>query len=416
MNSGVNPVNIIGATNDDDTAILSLQSDSKITFQSHSISWPSGTKETMTIDIANDKVGINQSSPDVDLHINGQLKIVDGTQGNNKVLTSDANGLASWKTPSSGGGSNMPVGSIIQFAGDTAPDGWLMCDGTYHRQDVYRELYQVISNTYDKDSQSGKFAVPDIRGRVPVGKHSTGTFNSLNKKGGVESHTLTKDQVPFLEHSHTMDLDNKFKYPDGTDSVWPESAHWHTIGQFHTPESTGQWSDPHSQVIHDGTVDDHKFVINGHTSKKINFKRKDPGTGNILKGSEPGGPQPAFKHHSYDRNWSQYFNRAQQHVPTTGRFESSTQANLVGIPVPDGEHVHTLSNGTDTAVGGGTSATSHTNVQPYIVLNYIIYYGTKSEVSHEDNIRGDNDYIGTPPPDEFRGDGDDIIDSDNHFQ
>ena len=150
------------------------------------------------------------------------------------------------------------MGSIIQFAGDTAPDGWLMCDGTYHRQDVYRELYQVISNTYDKDSQSGKFSVPDIRGRVPVGKHSTGTFNSLNKKGGVESVTLTKNQVPFLEHSHTMDLDNKFKYPDGTDSVWPESAHWHTIGQFHTAQS----SDPHSQVFHDGTVDDHKFVIN----------------------------------------------------------------------------------------------------------------------------------------------------------
>ena len=46
----------------------------------------------------NNKVGIGTTTPDERLHINGSIKIVDGTQGSGKVLTSDANGKASWST------------------------------------------------------------------------------------------------------------------------------------------------------------------------------------------------------------------------------------------------------------------------------------------------------------------------------
>lgn len=45
------------------------------------------------------KVGIGTNNPDERLHIAGAVKIVDGTQANNFVLTSDANGKASWKDP-----------------------------------------------------------------------------------------------------------------------------------------------------------------------------------------------------------------------------------------------------------------------------------------------------------------------------
>src|SRR5262249_35499108 len=44
-------------------------------------------------------VGIGTSSPDTKLHISGAIKVADGSQGAGKVLTSDANGLASWQTP-----------------------------------------------------------------------------------------------------------------------------------------------------------------------------------------------------------------------------------------------------------------------------------------------------------------------------
>ena len=50
-------------------------------------------------------MGIGTSSPVAKLDIIGNVKITDGTQGSGKILTSDANGLASWQTPGSGGSS-----------------------------------------------------------------------------------------------------------------------------------------------------------------------------------------------------------------------------------------------------------------------------------------------------------------------
>lgn len=57
-------------------------------------------------------VGIGTTSPLAKLDINGTLKVTDGTQGNGKVLTSDAAGLASWQTPQFPPGSNEPSVSI----------------------------------------------------------------------------------------------------------------------------------------------------------------------------------------------------------------------------------------------------------------------------------------------------------------
>lgn len=48
---------------------------------------------------ANNKIGIGTNTPDERLHVVGSIKMVDGNQANNYVLTSDANGKASWKAP-----------------------------------------------------------------------------------------------------------------------------------------------------------------------------------------------------------------------------------------------------------------------------------------------------------------------------
>ena len=49
----------------------------------------------------NNRVGIGTNTPDERLHINGSIKIVDGTQAAGRILTSDATGRASWVSPSS---------------------------------------------------------------------------------------------------------------------------------------------------------------------------------------------------------------------------------------------------------------------------------------------------------------------------
>lgn len=92
----------------------------------------------------------------------------------------------------------VPPGTVTAFAGKTAPNGWLMCDGQSYSISTYRDLYNAIGTTYGGYGQS--FQVPDLRGRFPVGK-DTGTFATLGGKGGEEKHTLTVAEMPAHQHS-----------------------------------------------------------------------------------------------------------------------------------------------------------------------------------------------------------------------
>ena len=67
----------------------------------------------------NNKVGIGTNTPDERLHVAGSVKIVDGTQGLGKVLTSDENGKASWKDPSS----SKAFGEIYRTSNLNLPSG-----------------------------------------------------------------------------------------------------------------------------------------------------------------------------------------------------------------------------------------------------------------------------------------------------
>jgi hypothetical protein len=56
-------------------------------------------------------VGVGTGAPDATFQVNGSFKLVDGNQSNGKVLTSDANGVATWQTASGGG---LPAGTSGQ--------------------------------------------------------------------------------------------------------------------------------------------------------------------------------------------------------------------------------------------------------------------------------------------------------------
>ena len=99
---------------------------------------------------------------------------------------------------------STPAGSMTMFGGAAAPEGWLMCDGTAYSTTTYPEyedLFAAIANTYG-GSSGADFKVPDLGGRVPVGKASSGTFDTLNGTGGVETHALTTEEMP--AHPHTL--------------------------------------------------------------------------------------------------------------------------------------------------------------------------------------------------------------------
>jgi microcystin-dependent protein len=134
------------------------------------------------------------------------------------------------------GQAGAPVGSILSFAGSTAPTGWLLCYGQAISRTTYSALFAIISTTYGVGDGSTTFNLPDLRGRVTAGKDDMGGSSAnrltdqsggldgdvLGDTGGAETHTLTEAQMP--SHTHTGTTDGQ------------SADHTHTEG---TPLSDG---------------------------------------------------------------------------------------------------------------------------------------------------------------------------------
>jgi microcystin-dependent protein len=88
------------------------------------------------------------------------------------------------------------VGEIRMFAGNFAPAGWNFCDGSLLPISENETLFTLIGTTYGGDGES-TFAVPDLRGRVPLHQ---GSGTVLGETGGVEEVTLTIQQI--ASHTH----------------------------------------------------------------------------------------------------------------------------------------------------------------------------------------------------------------------
>lgn len=90
------------------------------------------------------------------------------------------------------------VGEIRMFGANFAPAGWMLCDGQLLPISENETLFQLIGTTYGGDGQE-TFALPDLQSRVPI--HQGNGF-ILAETGGVESVTLTVQQIPV--HSHPL--------------------------------------------------------------------------------------------------------------------------------------------------------------------------------------------------------------------
>ena len=96
------------------------------------------------------------------------------------------------------------VGEIRIFAGNFAPTGWMFCHGQVLPISENDTLFQLIGTSYGGDGQS-TFALPDLRGRAPVHQgNGPGVQHPyiLAETGGVETVTLTVQQIP--AHTHSM--------------------------------------------------------------------------------------------------------------------------------------------------------------------------------------------------------------------
>lgn len=108
----------------------------------------------------------------------------------------------------------MPTGSLLPYAGASAPTGYLLCDGAAISRTTYATLFALVGLTYGAGDGATTFNIPDLRGRVIAGQDDMGGSSAnrltglsggvdgdvLGGSGGAETHTLVTSEMP--AHTH----------------------------------------------------------------------------------------------------------------------------------------------------------------------------------------------------------------------
>jgi microcystin-dependent protein len=111
-----------------------------------------------------------------------------------------------------------------------APRNWALCDGQILPINQNQSLYSLLGTTYGGDGRTS-FALPDLRGRVPIHRGSSnGTSHNLGNKSGEETHTLSAAEMS--QHTHTIQAS-----ADASTSQDPTNAVLAQSGQIYSDSS-----------------------------------------------------------------------------------------------------------------------------------------------------------------------------------
>ena len=124
-------------------------------------------------------------------------KIVDGTIQLEDLIAAVKNSLC-------------PVGTVLTYTGDTAPEGWLMCHGAAISRADYSALYAVIGNRFGYGNGDTTFHIPDFRGKFLRGRDAGAGYDpDRNSRGALRTGGATGDSVGSFQpdalrsHTHT---------------------------------------------------------------------------------------------------------------------------------------------------------------------------------------------------------------------
>lgn len=243
----------------------------------------------------------------------------------NKTLTNPVIGVSSVAAASD----FTPRGMVSPYAGATAPNGWIICDGQAISRSTYSALFAIIGVTYGSGDGSTTFQVPNLKGRVVFGYDATNanydTMAKATTAGATATTLITSSNLP--QHSHTHG------HTHGTTN----SAHSHSI-------TDGAGS--HSHGGSTGSGGSYSYIYNVDTTST----------------DQGGGAQPGVKSFS---------NLVVAHSHTI----SSDGGHNHGVN-GDGNHGHSTNSQDSSTTSSAYSAapTAISTQNPYITMQYIIKY------------------------------------------
>ncbi len=137
------------------------------------------------------------------------------------------------------------LGEIRMMGFNFAPRGWAYCDGQILPINQNQSLYSLLGTTYGGDGRV-TFALPDLRGRVPVHPNdgAAGLQVAQGQRGGAETVILTEAQIP--AHAHPLAV-----LDTPADSPVP-AAGYRAVAQVHAyadPGAAGETVSFHPQAV-----------------------------------------------------------------------------------------------------------------------------------------------------------------------
>lgn len=128
-------------------------------------------------------------------------------KSNDHVVAELSERLATMEAASSNEavGENPFIGEITLFAGDFVPRNYAFCHGQILNINGNDALFSILGTTYGGDGRR-TFALPDLRGRVPVGAgQGTGLREvRLGRKGGVDGGYLNVDKTKVSQDGNNI--------------------------------------------------------------------------------------------------------------------------------------------------------------------------------------------------------------------
>jgi microcystin-dependent protein len=246
-----------------------------------------------------------------------------------------------------------PVGSVVQYVGASEPTNWKICNGQTLLIASYPDLYNLLTTSgtvfpWGANPSGTTFVLPNFAGRVPVGKSADAEFDVLGETGGAKTVALTEAQLAAHTHPNTATASTTVTINDG-------GSHSHTGsivdggGHSHTGNTVPTGSHNHTAAT--------TFITGSHNHDNLyDYLAAGTNGASLVGDGNPNAIQSAGNHaHSF----------------TTDAVGGHGHGVTIDAVV---SHGHTNSAATSVTMSNQPigSGTAHNNLQPYIVVNYII--------------------------------------------